>query len=105
MTDPLAAAIERLANVLERLEQKLDAQLPETGTKRDAARMLGVSVKTLERRISELTPEVHYWHEGRKLVFDLELLRDWQRNHNNPAIHQRAIEAKRKQLLSQRKKA
>jgi hypothetical protein len=107
MTDPLAAALERLASVLERIEEKLDAQAtPETGSKQEAARVLGISPRTLERRIDdqELQPNVHYWHEGGKIVFDLPLLRDWQRNRHNPIAHQRAIEVRRQQLPSAKKK-
>ncbi|MGG6295239.1 helix-turn-helix domain-containing protein [Leptolyngbya sp. AN02str] len=100
----LANALEKLAIVLERIEQKLDAALPETGDKRDAARILQISPRTLERRLPELVKDVHYWEEGGKLVFDLELIRDWQRNRNNPAAHQRAIEAKRAKLLSSKRK-
>lgn len=106
MSDQLAAALDRLASVLERIEDKLDAQLPETGSKSDAAKLLSCSVKTLERRIEadELNEGVHYWHEGGKMVFDLPLLRDWQRNRHNPAAHQRAIEVRRQQLPSQQKR-
>lgn len=104
MSDALADAIRQLATVLERIEQKLDAQLPETGGKRDAARILGVSVKTLQRRLPELQEGVHYWREGKNLIFDLELIRDWQRNRNNPIVHQRAIEVRRQRLLSQQKR-
>lgn len=106
MTDPLAAALDRLASVLERIEDKLDAQLPETGSKRDAAQILSISTKTLERRIEDgdLQLGVHYWYEGSKMIFDLPLLRDWQRNRNNPTAHQRAIEVRRQQLPSAQKK-
>lgn len=107
MTDQdaaLAAALQQLARVLERIEQKLDATLPETGSKQEAARILGISSRTLERRLSNLQKGVHFWQEGGKLVFDLELIRDWQRNHGNSSAHQRAIEVRRQQLLSQQKK-
>lgn len=106
MSSELAAALDRLASVLERIEEKLDAQLPETGSKRDAAQLLGISPRTLERRIddAELQAGIHYWYEGGKLIFDLPLLRDWQRNRNNPTAHQRAIEARRQQLPSAKKK-
>ncbi|WP_179228596.1 helix-turn-helix domain-containing protein [Leptolyngbya ohadii] len=102
MSDPtLADAILKLTSVLERLEQKLDAALPETGGKQEAAKLLGITTRTLHRRMLELEKGVHYWDEGGKVVFDLELLRDWQRNRNDPAAHLRAIENRRKQLLSQ----
>lgn len=113
MTDPspnladallkLAASQERIADVLEQINQKLDAALPETGSKQDAANLLGVSIRTLDRRMDQFQEGIHYWGEGSKLIFDLELLRDWQRNRHNPAVHQRAIELRRKQLLSQQK--
>lgn len=102
----LAVALDRLATVLERIEEKLDVQLPETGSKSEAARLLRISTRTLYKRISEgeLLPNIHYWHEGNRLIFDLPLLRDWQRNRNNPIAHQRAIEARRQVLPSAKKK-
>lgn len=100
----LAVVLDRIATVLERIEEKLDVQLPETGSKREAAQLLGVSLRTLERRLEELQSGIHYWHEGGKLVFDLLLLRDWQRNRNNPIAHQRAIEVRRQSLPSAKKK-
>ncbi|MEP0923483.1 helix-turn-helix domain-containing protein [Leptolyngbya sp. ST-U4] len=99
----LAASQERIADVLEQINQKLDVALPETGSKQDAANLLGISIRTLDRRMAQFQEGIHYWGEGSKLIFDLELLRDWQRNRHNPAAHQRAIELRRKQLLSQQK--
>lgn len=106
MSDSLALAIDRLASVLEKLEEKLDTPLVETGSKNQAAQLLGISPRTLERRIEEgeLQAEIHYWQEGGKLIFDLPLLRDWQRNRHNPTAHQRAIEARRQALPSSIKK-
>lgn len=107
MTDSnliLADALLKLTTVLERIEQKLDSASAETGEKRDAAKILGISIKTLERRLPELTENVHYWQEGGKTIFDLNLMRDWQRNRNNPIAHQKAIELRRQQLLSQQKR-
>lgn len=105
MSDNLATAIERLARVLERLEQKLDAQLPETGTKQDAAALLGISIKSLDRLMPQFIEGSHYWRQGKRLIFDLVLLRDWQRNKDNPHLHQRAIEQRRRELLSQKKRS
>lgn len=103
MNDAIAAALERLASAIERLERKLDGQ-SDTGTVEDACQLLKVAPRTLQRRMVSWTKDIHYWYEGNKLVFDLELLRDWQRNRNDPNAHQRAIEAKRSQLLSQKKR-
>lgn len=100
----LADALRQLTRVLERIEQKLDTALPETGSKADAARILGINPRTLERRLDELIEGVHYWREGDRPIFDLELIRDWQRNRDNPTAHQRAIEVRRQQLLSQQKR-
>jgi hypothetical protein len=89
--------------VLERLEQKLGGN-SDTGTVEDACKLLKISPRTLARRLKQWKQEVHYWHEGGKLVFDLKLLEDWQRHRNDPIAHQRAIEIRRSQLLSNQKK-
>lgn len=104
MTDPLAAALDRLASVLERIEEKLDGQPTDTGTVDDACRLLKIAPRTLQRRLKHWTEGSHYWYEGNKLVFDLELLKDWQRNRKDPSAHQRAIEVRRQQLPSSVKK-
>lgn len=103
MTPSELAILERLATILERLEQKLGDR-PETGTVEDACRLLQIRPRTLNRRLKEWQEDIHYWYEGKKLVFDLILLEDWQRNRRDPAAHQRAIVARRSQLLSNQKK-
>lgn len=97
------AILDRLIAVLERLESRLDPR-SDTGTVDDACNMLKISPRTLQRRMHHWQENVHYWYEGSKLVFDLELLKDWQRNRKDSAAHQRASETRRGQLLSQQKK-
>jgi len=102
--DDLTQLLTRLTNVLERLEAKLDGQQAETLTAEEACELLKISRSTLERRMADWQEGVHYWREGVLLRFDRPLLEDWARNRNDPAAHQRAIEIRRKQLLSNQKK-
>jgi hypothetical protein len=105
MADNLNTLLERIATALEALAAAAATHNhSETGSKDEAAKLLGISPKTLERRIKngDLIENCHWWLEGKRLVFDMELLRDYQRNKTNPIAHQRAIEIRRQQLLSQR---
>lgn len=96
--------LSRLAAVLERLESHLDTGRSDTLTLEEACELLKVSRSTLERRMKGWVKGAHYWREGRLLRFDRELLVDWQRNRNDEAAHQRAIDARLKKLPSNRKR-
>ncbi|WP_246564751.1 hypothetical protein [Leptothoe spongobia] len=93
-----AVATERIASVLE------ERELPETGNKQQAATVLGVSLRTLERYQGQWIEGIHYTYEGTKPTYNLALLRDWKANRNNKKAHQRAIEIWQRNLLSNQKK-
>ena len=101
----IAKAIERNAVAAERIAIALeDRELPETGNKQQAAAVLGISLRTLERYQSQWIEGVHYTYEGTKPTYNLALLRDWKANRNNKRAHQRAIEIWQRNLLSNQKK-
>lgn len=105
-SDPdLTYVLERILAVLEQLEAKLSGQQQETLTTEEACKLLKVSRATLERRMAYWLEGAHYWREGRSLRFDRPLLEDWQRHRNDPIAHQRAIDVRRRQLLSNKKRS
>ncbi len=98
-------AIAQLANALKSAQKTV-------GSRQDAATLLDVSVKQIDRYIrGEMSeeyvrwePQVHWWREGKLLKFDLHLLDDWKVNKLDAVAHGRAIALRRKELLSQQKK-
>jgi len=71
---------------------------------------LGISASTLkywrlghDGQLPKLTEGVHWLRVGpRKILYNLELLRDFLHNQDNPAAHQRAINAYLESLASSR---
>ncbi|ESA38105.1 hypothetical protein N836_34065 [Leptolyngbya sp. Heron Island J] len=101
----IAQALERQAVAQERIATALETQqLPETGDKELAAKVLGVSVRQVERYHKEWILNVHYSYQGRKPTYNLALLRDWKANKENPTAHQRAIQIWQRSLPSNQKK-
>ena len=101
----MAHAMERQAMAQERIVSAMEGQqLPEKGDQRAAAAVLGVSARTVARHHEQWIEGVHYIREGRRVVYNLALLRDWQVNKHDLHAHQRAILTWQKGLLSNRKK-
>lgn len=98
--------LEYLTSTVEALKQQLEkpSTSTETGTIKDAARLLQISPVTVRSRLKGWIEGAHYWRQGNKLIFDLLLLEDWQRNQGDPIAHQRAIAARQSQLLSNKGK-
>jgi hypothetical protein len=64
--------------------------------KREIAHLIGLSTETLKRlRLKGALIEGIHWvrHGTKKVVFNLELMRDWNTNRCNPRVHQLAIDA------------
>jgi CHAD domain-containing protein len=75
-------------------------------TKRQASEYLNLSDATLKKyRMQGVWIEGVHWVRlnSRCVRYNLELLKDWMQNRNNPAAHQRAIEAYQSNLLSNQK--
>jgi hypothetical protein len=70
--------------------------LTQFGTKRAAAKLLGLSPETLKKyRLHDKTlVEGIHWIKlnSRTIRYNLPLLADWLQNRHNPAAHQKAIE-------------
>ena len=101
----IAKAMERQAIAQERIASVIEGQqLPEKGDQQAAAAVLGVSARTVARNHDQWIEGVHYHREGRRVTYNLALLRDWQVNKNDLNAHQRAIAKWQKSLLSNLKK-
>jgi hypothetical protein len=64
--------------------------------KREIARLIGLSTETLKKlRLSGALAEGIHWvrHGTKRVVFNFELMRDWNINRCNPQVHQLAIDA------------
>lgn len=75
-------------------------------TKRQASECLNLSTATLKKyRTQGLWIEGIHWVRinSRCVRYNLELLKDWVQNRNNPVAHQRAIDAYQASLLSNQK--
>lgn len=91
----LAAAINRLVDVLERLEPHLERlQQPDSDfvNKYQAAALLDVHPKTLDAYRKEWIEGVHWVKGGGKVLYNRQILKDWLINRNDARAHQRAIE-------------
>ncbi len=101
----VATALERQALAQERIATALEEQqLPEKGDQKAAAAVLGVSARTVARHHEDWIEGVHYHREGRRVTYNLSLIRDWQVNKQDPRAHQRAIEKWCKTLPSTQQK-
>lgn len=101
----MANAMERQAIAQERIASAMEGQqLPEKGDQQAAAAVLGVSARTVARNHDQWIEGVHYHREGRRVTYNLALLRDWQVNKHDWNSHQKAIENWQKGLLSNHKK-
>ncbi|MBD2066171.1 hypothetical protein H6F93_01280 [Leptolyngbya sp. FACHB-671] len=91
----LAAAINRLVDVLERLEPLLE-KLPQLEAdfvnKYQAAPLLDVHPKTLDTYRKEWIEGIHWIKVGGKVLYNQQLLKDWRINRHDARAHQRAIE-------------
>jgi CHAD domain-containing protein len=75
-------------------------------TKRQASAYLNLSDATLKKyRMQGVWIEGVHWVRlnSRCVRYNLELLKDWVQNHNDPTAHQRAIAAYQASLLSNQK--
>lgn len=101
----IAQALDRQASAQERIASAMEGQqLPEKGDQQAAAAVLGVSARTVARNHDQWIEGVHYHREGRRVTYNLALLRDWQVNKHDLNAHQRAITKWQKHLLSNRQK-
>ena len=102
----IAKAMERQAIAQERIASAIEGQqLPEKGDQQAAAAVLGVSARTVARNHDQWIEGIHYHREGRRITYNLALLRDWQVNKHDLNAHRRAIEKWQKSLLSNRKRS
>lgn len=100
----IAKSLERQAVAQERIASALEEQqLPEVGDRAAAAALLGVSPRTVSNLHSDWVEGIHFNRVGKRISYNLVLLRDWKVNKGTPA-HQRAIERWCKQLPSNHKK-
>lgn len=75
--------------------------------KQEIADLTGLSCETLKqyRLTGRLIEDIHWIKLNSRVVrYNLFLIKDWIQNHNNPQIHQRAIEAYLSSLPSNEKK-
>ncbi|MDV3351714.1 hypothetical protein QGP82_23630 [Leptothoe sp. LEGE 181152] len=97
----IAIALERQAEAQERIATTIEeTELPETIDKQQAAKLLCVSPRTIERYHEHWLEGVHYFREGSRITYNRPLLQDWQANRANPLVHQRAIKKWLKTLPS-----
>ena len=97
----IANALEKQAIAQERIALALeDQQLPEKGDQKAAAAVLGVSARTVARHHEDWIEGIHFYRKGRRVIYNLALIRDWQVNQEDPKAHQRAIEKWRNTLPS-----
>ncbi|MEO1145812.1 MAG: hypothetical protein AAFY26_09455 [Cyanobacteria bacterium J06638_22] len=104
ITQSLISTLQQLNSTLERIEKKLDGQPSEVLNSEEACELLRVSRATLDRRMKDWIRGVHWWKDGSNLRFDRALLQDWMLNREDPLAHQRAIELRQKQKLSNKKR-
>ncbi|MEL6229580.1 MAG: helix-turn-helix domain-containing protein [Cyanobacteria bacterium J06627_3] len=101
----IAEAVERQAAATERVALAIeDKELPESGDINQAAKILGVSPRTVERYRDEWIQDIHYTRQGSRITYNLALLRDWKSNKENPTAHERAIKVWQRSLLSNQKR-
>lgn len=75
--------------------------------KQEIADLTGLSCETLKqyRLRGRLIEDIHWIKLNSRVVrYNLFLIKDWVQNHNNPQVHQRAIEAYLSSLPSNEKK-
>ncbi|WP_250565993.1 hypothetical protein [Adonisia turfae] len=102
----IAIALERQAEAQERIATTMEGtELPETIDKRQAAKLLCVSPRTIERYHEHWLEGAHYFREGSRITYNRPLLQDWQANRHNQIVHRRAIQQWQKSLLSHKKRA
>lgn len=107
----LEAANDRIAELEARfgsLEEKLAPAEPETAYQSEAAKLLGVSDRTLNRwrKGIPLIAGVHWWADnyGGRPIYNLRLIRDGQRKGFDSPGHRRACELWLKQQPSNQKR-
>ena len=88
------------------LEEKLNSQEPETAYQAEAARILGLNPRTLQRRHSQWIEGVHWWRDAQsdRPIYNLELIRDGQRLGFDSPAHQRACKVWLQEQPSNRKR-
>ncbi|NER80396.1 MAG: hypothetical protein F6K42_12625 [Leptolyngbya sp. SIO1D8] len=106
---PLLQHIETLGGKIAELEQKLGVgeSTPEIVQQEEACKLLGISLRTLQRHRQHWLEGVHWWREGisDRPLYNLPLIRDGQRRGFDSVAHLNACEAWAKQQPSNKKKA
>ena len=87
--EPLAMQLSSLCTQMEELKAKLEPSEPETAYQDQAAQILGVNTRTLQRRRKSWIEGVHWWCEdgGDRPIYNLALIRDGQRQGFDSPAH------------------
>ena len=87
--EPLMERIEALTQQVEALQSKLSPTIPATAGQKEAARYLGISPRTLQRRQEHWIEGVHWWRDSQsdRPIYNLTLIRDGQRQGFNSKEH------------------
>lgn len=79
--EPLIDRIEDLTQQVEGLQAKLAPTTPPIVGQKEAAKQLGLSLRTLQRRQDQWIEGIHWWRDSqsKRPLYNLPLIRDGQR--------------------------